>query len=325
MKYLEQDIQTGELKQLYLLTGEEDYLVRQYRQKLKNALVPPDDNVNVTCYEGKNISVQELIDQAETMPFFAERRLLLVEDSGFFKSSCEQLEAYLNDLPPTAYFLFVEPEVDKRKALYKIVKNKGRVTEFARQKPDTIIRWILGILKRENKNITRHTMDLFLEKTGTDMNNIRTELDKLLAYTAGRDVIVPQDVEAICTEQTENRIFDMINAVAAGQRRQALELYYDLLSLKEPSLRILALLERQFNQLLQVKELRNHGFDAPSIAGKLGLRDFVAAKCTRQCERFSLEELRAYTERCASFEEAVKTGNLNEKLAVELLLTQRFS
>ena len=322
MKNLDQDIETGNFKNIYLLTGEEDYLIRQYRQKLKNALVPPGDTVNLNCYEGKNISVQELIDQAETMPFFAERRLLLVEESGFFKSASEELSAYLNELPPTAFFLFVESEVDKRKALYKTVKNKGRVVEFTRQKPDTIIRWILGILKRENKNITRHTMDLFLEKTGNDMNNIRSELDKLIAYTAGRDVIMPQDVEAVCTERTENKIFDMVNAVAEGQRRRALDLYYDLLALREPSLRILSLLERQFNQLLQVKELRGHGYDTESITAKLELRDFVAARSVRQCERFSLETLRSLVEQCAVYEEAVKTGSLNEKLAVELLLVQ---
>lgn len=323
MKNLIQDLKTGEFKNIYLLTGEEDYLKKQYKHRLQEALIPADDTVNLNFYEGKNISVQELIDQGETLPFFAERRLLVVEESGFFKSASAQLAQYLEEIPPTTYFMFVESEVDKRQKLYKTVKSKGRVVEFSRQTPETISRWILGTLKKENKNITRRAMELFLEKTGNDMNNISMELEKLLSYTLYKEVITPEDVEEICAEQTENKIFDMVNAVAAGRQRQALDLYYDLLALKEPPMRILYLLARQFNQLLQVKELRSHGYDAESIASKLGMQRFVAQNCARQCERFSLESLRGYVEQCIAVEEAVKTGNLNEKLGVELILAGR--
>lgn len=322
MKNLVQDIKTNDFKNIYLLYGEEEYLKKQYRQKLQDALISPDDTVNLNFYEGKNISVQELIDQAETMPFFADRRLLVIEDSGFFKSASVELAEYLEQVPETTYFLFVESEVDKRQKMYKAVQKKGRIVEFAAQKEDTLIRWILGILKKENKNITRSSMELFLEKTGTDMNNIAMELEKLLSYTMDRDVITAEDIESICTTQTVNKIFDMINAVADGNRKKALDLYYDLLALKEPPMRILFLLTRQFNLLMQTKELQSTGYDAKTIAAKLAIQPFVARNCTRQASAFSLEKLKMLVKSCVDAEEAVKTGNLNEKLAVELILTQ---
>lgn len=323
MKNLIQDLKNNEFKNIYLLCGEEDYLKRQYKHRLQAALIPAEDTVNLNCYEGKNISVRGLIDQAETMPFFAERRLLVIEDSGFFKSASAELAQYLENVPPTTYFLFVEDEVDKRQKLYKTVKSKGRIVEFSKQTDETLSRWILGILKRENKNITRKAMELFLEKTGTDMNNISTELEKLLSYTMEKDVITPEDVEEICTAQTVNKIFDMVNAVSAGNNRKALDLYYDLLALKEPPMRILYLITRQFNQLLQVKELRGHGYDADSIASKLGMQRFIAQGCTRQSERFTEGQLKQIVQLCVETEEAVKTGNLNEKLGVELILTKK--
>lgn len=322
MKNLVQDIKTNDFKNIYLLYGEEEYLKKQYRQKLQDALISPDDTVNLNFYEGKNISVQELIDQAETMPFFADRRLLVIEDSGFFKSASVELAEYLEQVPETTYFLFVESEVDKRQKMYKAVQKKGRIVEFAAQKEDTLIRWILGILKKENKNITRSSMELLLEKTGTDMNNIAMELEKLLNYTMDRDVITAEDIESICTTQTVNKIFDMINAVADGNRKKALDLYYDLLALKEPPMRILFLLTRQFNLLMQTKELQSTGYDAKTIAAKLAIQPFVARNCTRQASAFSLEKLKMLVKSCVDAEEAVKTGNLNEKLAVELILTQ---
>lgn len=134
MKNLVQDIKTNDFKNIYLLYGEEEYLKKQYRQKLQDALISPDDTVNLNFYEGKNISVQELIDQAETMPFFADRRLLVIEDSGFFKSASVELAEYLEQVPETTYFLFVESEVDKRQKMYKAVQKKGRIVEFAAQK-----------------------------------------------------------------------------------------------------------------------------------------------------------------------------------------------
>lgn len=322
MKNLVQDIKTNDFKNIYLLYGEEEYLKKQYRQKLQDALISPDDTVNLNFYEGKNISVQELIDQAETMPFFADRRLLVIEDSGFFKSASVELAEYLEQVPETTYFLFVESEVDKRQKMYKAVQKKGRIVEFAAQKEDTLIRWILGILKKENKNITRSSMELLLEKTGTDMNNIAMELEKLLNYTMDRDVITAEDIESICTTQTVNKIFDMINAVADGNRKKALDMYYDLLALKEPPMRILFLLTRQFNLLMQTKELQSTGYDAKTIAAKLAIQPFVARNCTRQASAFSLEKLKMLVKSCVDAEEAVKTGNLNEKLAVELILTQ---
>ncbi len=322
MKNLVQDLKTNQFKNVYLLFGEEAYLKNQYRKKLQDALVSPDDTVNLNLYEGKNISVKELIDQAETMPFFSERRLLVVEDSGFFKNASQELADYLPHVPETTFFLFVEEEVDKRGKLFKTVKSKGRAVEFTRQTEETLQRWILGTLKNEGKNITRATMELFLEKTGTDMKNISMELEKLLSYTLGREVITSEDVEEICTTQTVNKIFDMVNAIAEKNQSRALDLYYDLLALKEPPMRILFLITRQFNILLQVKEMRGHGYDANAIASRLGIQNFIVRGALRQAEAFSVEQIGQMVERCINTEEAVKTGNLGDKLAVELIIVE---
>lgn len=322
MKNLLQDLKTNQFKNVYLLFGEEAYLKNQYRKKLQDALVSPDDTVNLNLYEGKNISVKELIDQAETLPFFSERRLLVVVDSGFFKNASEELADYLHHIPETTFLLFSETEVDKRGKLYKAVKSRGRAVEFARQTEETLQKWILGRLKDEGKNITRATMELLLEKTGTDMMNISMELEKLFSYTMGQEVITSEDVEEICTTQTVNKIFDMVNAIADRNQHRALDLYYDLLALKEPPLRILFLITRQFNILLQVKEMRSHGYDANAIASRLGIQSFIVRGALRQAEVFSVKQIRQMVELCIHTEEAIKTGNLNEKLAVELIIVE---
>ena len=122
-------------------------------------------------------------------------------------------------MPDTTCILFVETEVDKRNRLYKAIQKQGRITEFQTQDERTLMKWILGTLKKENRKITEATLQLFLEHTGTDMENIAMELEKLLSYTEGRDVITSQDVNEICTVQTTGQIFEMIRALAEKNQK----------------------------------------------------------------------------------------------------------
>ena len=322
MKKLAEEIKTGQLKQVYVLYGEEAYLRGQYRDKLKEALLGGGDPMNLHCFEGKDVRAGELIDLAETMPFLAERRVIVVENSGLFAKGGEELAAYLGNLSETAHFVFVEPSVDKRSRLYKAATAKGRAIEFAAQDEAVLKRWILGFLKKEGKNITERDLNLFLDKTGSDMQNIRGELEKLLCYCMDRDVITAQDIEAVCTKQVSSQIFDMINAVAERRQKAAMDLYYDLLTLKEPPMRILFLITRQFNLLLQVKELKNKGYDANAVGGKVGLAGFIARKYMAQAARFKEADLRRALADCVEAEEAVKTGRMNDVMSVELLIVK---
>ena len=180
MKTIDEDIKSGQFKRVYLLFGEEAYLKHQYKRKLKQALVASDDTMNFSSFEGKDTNPKAIIDLAETLPFFADRRLILIENSGFFKNSCEELAAYLPELPESTCLVFVEEEIDKRSKMYKAAQKTGSVVEFKKQTDEILIRWILGRLKKEKRNITTPVMQLFLSRTGTDMENIDRELEKLI-------------------------------------------------------------------------------------------------------------------------------------------------
>ena len=322
MKMLAEDIKNGSFKSSYLLYGEEAYLRTQYKNRLKNALADPSDTMNFSRFEGKGINPAEIISLAETLPFFAERRLILIEDSGFFKNKCDELADYLPNMPDTTCLLFVETEVDKRNRLYKAVQKYGRVTEFQLQDERTLMKWILGTHKKENKKITESTLQLFLERTGSDMENIHMELEKLLSYTIGREVITSEDVEEICTMQTTGQIFEMIRAIAEKKQRLALDLYYDLLALKEPPMRILFLIARQFNQLLLVKSLTAKGMDRASVASKAQVAPFIAGRLMTQAKSFTMQQLRNAVQDCVDAEEAVKTGRMTDVLSVEILIVK---
>ncbi|MBS6397203.1 MAG: DNA polymerase III subunit delta [Clostridiales bacterium] len=322
MKMLMEDIKNRQFKRIYLLTGEEAYLRNQYKKKLRDALLDPEDTMNAATFEGRKINPREVIDLAETMPFFAERRVIILEDSGFAKNACPELADYIGEIPESTCIIMVETETDKRGRVWKAVKNVGRIVEFKRQDERTLARWVLGLLKKEGKNITEETMHAFLGCTGTDMENIDRELEKLICYTYGRDIITTEDVKAVCTEQMENRIFDMVQAITEKNQRRALDLYADLLAMKEPPMRILFLITRQFNQLLQLKGLAGEGLEKGELAKRAGVPPFALGKYMTQCRRFSSAQLRQAVEDCVDTEERVKTGQMGDQISVELLIVK---
>lgn len=322
MKSLNEDLKTGNFKQVYLLFGEENYLKKQYKDRLTKALLSDGDTMNYAYYEGKGIDVQEIIDLAETMPFFSERRVIVIENSGFFKNATPELAEYMKNIPETTYFIFVETELDKRGKLFKSVKDKGRVVELAKQDEKTLVRWIYGNVKKEGKQIAESTIRYLLSKCGTDMENLQKEMEKLFCYTLDKEVIELRDVDEICTTQITNEIFDMVNAVAEKKQKRALDRYYDLLALKEPAMRILYLLSRQFRLLMEVKEMTGQGYDKKEIASKAGLHPFAVGKYIEQSRRFSQKELRSILEESVDIEERVKTGRLGDVLAVELFIVK---
>ena len=305
MKQINEDIKNQNLKQVYLLYGEERYLRRQYRNRLQKALCGDGNSMNTHFYEGKDISVGEIIDLAETLPFLADRRVIFLTDSNLFKSGGEKMAEYLSAPNETTFFVFTESEVDKRSKLYKTVNTKGYAAEFKIQDESTLKRWVATSLARDGKKI---------------MENIQMELEKLVCYCLDREVITDADVEAVCTTRISNHIFDMISAIADRQQKKALELYYDLLALKEPPMRILFLIARQCNLLLQTKELRSKGHDNRTIATRIGVPPFAAGKYVAQASRFRTAALRRAVAQCVEAEEAVKTGRINDRMSVEILI-----
>ena len=249
----------------------------------------------------------------------------LIDGSGFFKSSApEELVNYIPEIPESTCMVFVESEVDKRNKLYKKVKDNGYAAELKKQDADQLMRWAAGILSKDGKKITRQVMEYFMERTGDDMENIRMELEKLICYTMGREVITKEDVEAVGTVHVTNRIFEMVTAIVAGNTRKAMDLYEDLLTLKEPPMRIMFLIAKQFNQLLQVKELAGKGAQKSEIASRVKVPPFVAGKLMAQARAFTREQILSYVEFCVESEEAVKTGRLSDRLAVELLIAKKY-
>lgn len=317
---LKMQIRTGTLKNMILLYGEERYLCKQYEGIVFSKFGGEKDGMNTHYYNSDNAVVGQIIDQAETMPFFADRRVMVFNDTGLFKSGGEQLAQYLEEPCETAVFLFCETEVDERSRLYKTVAQNGLACQIDYQTREALQGVIGSFLKRENKRISVETANLILSKTGTDMAMLRSELEKLVTYCYDRDIITDEDVNTICSENVEDRIFDMLDSIAEKNAAKTMSMYYDLLTLKEPPIKLLTLMERQYNQLLQIRLLRDSGETRDNIAKKMSIGGYFIGKYMSQASKYSAAELKKILKNCIQTDEDIKTGHITDVLGVETLL-----
>lgn len=319
MKEIKEHIKTGQYKTVYLLYGSETYLRRLYTSKLKAGALGGGDEMNLSVFSGKDTDWNEVRNLAETMPFFAEHRVIVMENTGAFKNACDFAEEIAN-LPESAVLIFNEDEVDKRSRMFKAVKEHGYVCEMNGLGESDLSIWVVQLLKKDGKKISKDDLRLFLERVGTDMENVETEIEKLVCYVADREVVTKEDILAVTVEQISGKIFAMTDALGAKNKKLALELYHDLLSVREKPMTVLYLMVRQCNMILQAAEMSRQGLDRSTIASKAGMPPFAVGKCLSQAKNFTKEQLLHLVTYGTELEEQIKTGRIDERIAVELFL-----
>ena len=319
MNRIRDDIKKRNFHNLYLLYGDEEYLKRYYRENLKYCILEDSDDMNFSKFENKGIDLNEVQAIADTLPFFSEYRLIIIQDSGLFKSSNDFAD-YLEHMPDSTIIVFVEKEIDKRNKLYKYINKNGIAAEIKVKDSEEALNWAAKRLKESGKVFTRKTMEYFLQRVDNNLYNLSNEIEKIVAYTMGREEVTIADIDAVCPAYLQNHIFQMVDAVGVGDTDKALKLYNELIELKEAPSYILYMLIRHFNILLQIGSMGN----APKnqVASKIGISPYFVGNYQRQSSRFSGKQLKQALDNSLETEQKFKTGVLDDQIGVELLLIE---
>ncbi len=326
MKELKNHIKLRQFKPIYLLFGEESFLIKKYSNELEKIIEPEAQIMNFDRFRDKESSVESICDAASTLPFMSEKRLVFVESSGLFapgrKDDSERICDFLDELPDSTHMVFVETNVDKRSRLYKKVGKLGHCAEFKTQSEKDLAVWVEQIFKKQGKVISKPDATLLIRTVSPDMDTIFKECEKITAYLGQRDRVRSEDIEQICIKSLEAQIFQMLDAFGHKNAGTALDIYSRLIRLKESPIMIISMIARQLRLIIQSKLLLNKGLDSASIAQRLAQRPFVISECIRQGKNFSPETLQRALKSCLETDVNIKTGKISDVLAVELLITQ---
>ena len=325
------EVKAGKISGVYLFYGEEAYKKRYFRDTLKKAVLN-GDTMNYAAFEGKNIDWQAVYDSVMTMPFFADRRLIIIENSGKFSTKQEKgtekqaekgadiIERIINEAPESSCIAFFEESAAKNRRIYKLIASKGVVCECNEDSEDDVINWLAKGFVRQGRKVRKSTLALITGRCGLDYDRLRMEFEKIISYAGDREVIEDSDVLAVSSENIESRIFDMLGAMSEKNVPLVLKKYHDLLANKEHPLYIMAMLRSQIRTMLQICELRDKGMNANDIGRAAGKPLFVVRRSLGYLQHFTRQQMISMLDEINETDAKSKKGLITDQTGVELLL-----
>ncbi len=330
---LEKMISQGSCQGIFLLYGEETFLLEQQLKKIKKNFGEIVKGINYILIDENN--VQELISDIETPAFGYERKLIIAKNTGIFKrevkgrsgGASKELKDKINDylkenvemINEAVTLVFVEDEVEKN-SIYNTIEKIGNICNFEEQKPFQIIKRLKSICNSYKVNVDESTLQYLIESCGTNMQDLINEIRKLIEYAGENGKIQKQDIDKLCIRKIESVIFDLTDNLGQKKVKEAMDVLYNLIASKEPIQKILITLYNHFKKLYFVKLALAYNKD---IATSLNLKPnqmFLVNKYKAQAKGFKTSELRKIIQELEDLDYKYKIGLIDLNVGLEAIL-----
>ncbi len=321
-------LKEGRAQGAYLFEGVEENVKSATLQALRKAVLPEGlEELNENLLEAP--AADALIAACETLPFMADKRLVVVREHpaiGGRAEAEEKLINYIPNVPESCVLVFFHRgKAPGNKKLINAIKKSGSIVSFAPLTDAELNAWVVKTFQGLGKGIAPQVASLLTFTVGTDTALLRTEIEKIAALTGERDDVTEADIRAVATRSVECTVFEMVNAVVAGQQGKAFQLMRDMLTTGSDRLGILAMLLRQFRLMQHVKIMQFEKKSQAEIQQNLGVSPYAAGQYIRQAAGYSGGAVRQAVDICLQTEYRVKSGQLNQEGALEAAMLQIFA
>lgn len=318
-------IKAGQVGECYLFEGAEEYIKQQALKQLCSKLLPAGlEEMNLTDLTDPDPDT--LISAAETLPFMADKRVVVVRECSLITSGrkaedekkAEVITEYIGRVPPSTCLVFyVKGKADGRKKLYTLLKKKNAIVDFSPMNDIECADWARRAMRRMGKNLSSEAAGQLVFTVGRDAALLRQEMEKLASYLDERTDVTGADIDAVCTRSTECTVFQMVDAQVAGNNDAAFALLRDMVRMGESRIGILAMLLRQYRILYHMRCLLEERTPQNAQASLLGIPPFSVARTQQQARRFDKERLRAAYDYLMNVEFLLKQGRLPQDNCAE--------
>lgn len=330
---LEKELKSEKLQNLYLLYGEELFLLETSLKKIKSIFGETIKGINYITIDETNY--QELIANIETPSFGYEKKLIIARNTGLLKKegkrknaelakTREKLEVYIKEnieqIKQSVVLVFIEEDADSKQELYNIIDKLGAVCKFDYQKPIQIEKRIQAICNGYQVNIDSSTMRYFIECCGTNMQDLINEIRKLIEYVGKGGKIQREDIDKLAIKKLESVIFDLTDSLGKKEIAKALEVLKNLLYSKEPLQKILITLYNHFKKLYFVELSLKYNKDIISSLNLKPNQTFLVNKYKMQAKYFKETELKNILQDLRNLDYQYKIGQIDLQIGLETIL-----
>ncbi|TQR19264.1 DNA polymerase III subunit delta [Psychrobacillus vulpis] len=324
-------ISNNKISEVYLLYGTESYFIEETIKRLKKQLSEIGE-LEIVHFDLEEKNIEEVIYEADTVPFFSERKLVVAKNAFFLKATEKGkekvvhdtgiLEQWLQNPSPTAVTVFIAPyeKLDERKKVTKSMKQHANVIEASSLQVHDLKGWILHEVSNLGKTITEDAMDCLIEVGGTNLVHLQTELLKISTFLGELDEIDVETVRLLLVRTLEQDVFTLGNAYLSGNKSEAIEIYHDLLKRKEDPLKLNALIVTQVRLMIQVSHLKKKGYHAQQIANQLKVHPYRVKLLFDNPSIQNEKKLLSTLNDLATVDLQLKTLNINRDRILEMFL-----
>lgn len=325
------EIENKEFRSLYLLHGTETYILDEAVKKIVNgALTEEDMEFNLSQYDLEETPIEVAIDDAETMSFMGDKKVVIVKNPIFLTGQKEKgvehnldfFEQYVQSPCPSTIFVIVAPfeKLDKRKKITKALLKSAGVLEAAGFNERNAEMWIREKTNEMNVRITPDAIGRLVQNVGANLQMLESELSKMEMYVGDNGTITEEIVDEMVAKTLEQNIFTLVDKVVNRKIDDALKIFYDLLRQNEEPIKITSLITRQFRIIFQAKILTKQGVPQGELSKRLGLHPYAVKIAVQQSSQFQEDELMDILNKLSDMDYKMKTGT-NKKLLLEMFLT----
>lgn len=321
------EFKAGTVRNVYLFYGPEGYIRKSALATMqKKLLMPGLESMNCTFMQSP--TAQQIIENCETLPMMGDWRLVVVQglallESGKAKDEAQESAAlcdYLPRVPPTTCLVFECEAPDKRKKLCQALMKLTGAVSFDTLSDARLAQWMNQTLKPLGKKMDAQACAQLAFTSGRDLTMLHGELQKLAAYVGERAVITQEDIELVATHTAECTVFAMVDALVDGQAQQAFSLLSVLLESGEERLGVLALITRQYRQMMYAKDMMDSRMPQPQMMKALGVPSFALNKLMRRAGRRTMAQLREQLDLCVKTDYDIKRGAVREEAGLDRLM-----
>ncbi len=329
-----QGFEKGNFAPVYLLVGEESYFVDETIKRLKAAL-SKEEETEVMTFDLNEQPIDFVIDEADTIPFFTERKLIIAKNASFLKATekgkekiehdIKRLENWLANPTDTAITIFIAPyeKLDERKKVTKLMKEKSVLLLAETPQNNDLNAWIRSEVAKHGKAITETAIQKLIEMVGPNMLQHQMEIEKMSLYLGGEPEISMELVEDLVAKTLEQDAFKMLNAYLNNKQEEALIIYHDLLRQKEEPIKLVGLLANNIRTMIQVYYLQKKGYHQQQIAKQLKVHPYRVQMVSSQRNRPTDQRLLQALYTLANVDLQLKTTGGNRERHLELFLMKQ--
>ncbi len=330
-RQLKKQIQQKQFLSCYVLFGVEQFVKMRTLEKLcQAALEEGDPGWNQTVLDEK-ASAEDIFAACQTLPMFAPHRVVIVKECPLLKQGGgtageETMLSLIETLPPETILVFVlEGKPDGRRKLTAAMKKRDAMVEFATMTEHEIFAWLKAYAAQRGKAVEPQALETLLQRVGTDMQTIATEMEKICCYAEQSDQITRKDVLAVSSQTLEANAFEVVDLLAAGRRQQAAE-QIDLLLREGHSIQMfMGAVAYRLRQLLAARQGWEEGKSVQAAAAKVQGPRFAAQRTAKQAKAMRTEHLRQGLAALTEADYAIKSGQMkDDRAALETALWQAF-